>query len=183
MQDVVDSLDVAKGTVYYYFKSKEELLEAVIHDIIDETTAQMQIIVDQADGSAVDKIRLLFLAGRQVNSHEDILEHLHQPGNRNMHARLLAVAVQKQAPLYAALIQKGREEGLFQTNTPLESAEFILAALQFLTDEGIYPWPPETLARRILAFPSIIENQLKAQPGTFEFLLEITQPGQEENPI
>ena len=51
---------------------------------------------------------------------------------------------------------------------PLESAELLLAGLQFLTDHGIYPWSPEDLQRRHRAIPGLIEAQLKAKPGTIK---------------
>ena len=40
----------------------------------------------------------------------------------------------KLAPLYGELIKQGCDEGIFHTQTPLESAEFILSGAQFLTD-------------------------------------------------
>ncbi|HEY5260154.1 MAG TPA: hypothetical protein VIJ46_05840, partial [Rhabdochlamydiaceae bacterium] len=64
------------------------------------------------------------------------------------------------------------DEELFTTEAPLECAEFILSGIQFLTDVGIYPWTQEDLARRILVFPKLIEQQLQAAPGSFKFLAE-----------
>jgi len=171
MQDVMEYLGIAKGTIYYYFKSKEELLEAVINDIVDERLAQMQAVLAASSGNALERLRALVTAGNMAGENEELLEQLHRPANYAMHARLLATALQKQAPLYAALFEQGCAEGLFQTDTPLETAEFILSAVQFLTDEGIYPWTQETLLRRARAIPALIETQLKAKPGSFQFLL------------
>jgi AcrR family transcriptional regulator len=36
MQGVMEKLNVAKGTIYHYFSSKEDLLESVVEDLIDE---------------------------------------------------------------------------------------------------------------------------------------------------
>ena len=36
MQELMDKLNIAKGTIYHYFSSKEELLEAVVEDLVDE---------------------------------------------------------------------------------------------------------------------------------------------------
>ncbi len=170
MQDIIEYIGIAKGTIYYYFASKEELLEAVVHDIVEESIAQMRHVIDESTGNALDKFRALVSAGSVAEDNKDILQQLHRPGNLGMHARLLAVTIQKQAALYAELFRQGCAEGLFQTDTPLETAEFILSALQFLTDEGIYPWPQETLLRRARAFPALLEAQLKAPPGSFQFL-------------
>jgi AcrR family transcriptional regulator len=171
IQDVMDHLGIAKGTIYHYFKSKEELLEAIIENIVDENIEQMQILMKEVKGNALEKTRMLIGAGNMAAHNNEILEHLHQPGNTGMHIRLLAATLVKQAPLYAELIRQGCEEGVFQTDTPLECAEFILSAIQFLTDQGVYPWTQEELTRRALAFPGLIEAQLKAAPGSFQFML------------
>jgi len=172
MQDVMDQLGIAKGTIYHYFKSKEELLEAVVESIGEEDLARKQALLDATPGSALVKIRALLRAGSLAEEHAEILESLHSPGNLGMHIRQLAVALMQQAPLYADLIQQGCNEGLFQTEHPRECAEFILSAVQFLTDMGIHPWSQEDLLRRALAFPALIEALLQAPQGSFRFMLE-----------
>jgi AcrR family transcriptional regulator len=172
MQDVMDHLGIAKGTIYHYFKSKEELLEAVIKNIVDETIEQMQLAISEINGNALEKIRVLIGTGNIAKNNNEVLDHLHQPGNAGMHTRLLAVALIKQAPLYGELIRQGCEEGIFHTDAPLECAEFLLSAIQFLTDSGIYPWTHDDLVRRARAFPGLIEAQLKAAPGSFQFMLD-----------
>jgi AcrR family transcriptional regulator len=173
MQDVMEALNIAKGTIYHYFKSKEELLEAVIEDIIEENFDKMQnLIKAAAEENALEKMKLLVKAGRIAADNNDILDHLHQPGNYAMHTRLLAAILIKHAPLYAELIRQGCEEGIFKTETPLECAEFLLSGVQFLTDVGIYPWTQQDLTRRMQAFPKLIEQLLLATPGSFQFLID-----------
>ena len=169
MQDVIELLGIAKGTIYHYFKSKESLLEAVIEDIVEQSLVRMRTIVHEK-GNALQKIKLVVKEGHLATEHKSILDHLHKPGNDVMHCRLLAYAISKQAPIYAELIQQGCEEGIFQTKWPLECAEFILSALQFLTDVGIHPWSNEDIQRRMKAFPRLIEQQLQAPKNAFEFL-------------
>ncbi|MCB1111186.1 MAG: TetR/AcrR family transcriptional regulator [Chlamydiales bacterium] len=177
MKDVMESVGIAKGTIYHYFKSKKELLEAVIDDMVTESLDAMQRVVDGAEGNALQKIQSLTERGNIAAEEPAILDHLHQPGNEAMHVRLLAATLAKQAPLYAQLIQQGCDEGLFHTDCPLESAEFVLAAVQFLTDVGIYPWTEKELIRRARAFPKLIEQQLKAPPGSFDFMVQSSVHG------
>lgn len=172
MQDVIDSINIAKGTLYHYFKSKEELLEAVIEDIAQQSIEQMKKIVKEAHGNALQKIQLLMKAGNLAAKHENLLDSLHKPGNQEMHTRLLVKILILQSPFYAALIQQGCEEGVFKTESPLECAEFILSGIQFLTDVGIYPWAQEDLDRRMKCFPKIIEQLLGAPTGSFKFISE-----------
>jgi len=177
MQDVMERLNIAKGTIYHYFISKEALLEAVVENIVDETIGQMEQALPGLKGNALEKMGFLFGAGNVAADNREVMDPMHQPANMEMHHRLLAVTILKLAPLYGDLIRQGCEEGIFQTDTPLECAEFILSALQFLTDFGIYPWTQETLIRRAQAFPGIVEAQLKAPPGSFQFLNPIEGSG------
>jgi AcrR family transcriptional regulator len=172
MQDVMRVLGIAKGTIYHYFKSKEDLLAAVIEEIIEQSLEQIRTVLRESKGNALQRLKQLVKVSRLAEEHKNVLEALHKPGNDAMHTRLLALAIIKQAPLYAALIQEGCEEGIFKTETPLECAEFILSAIQFLTDMGIYPWAQEDLHRRTQAFPQFIERLLQAPDGSFRFLIE-----------
>jgi len=171
MQNIMAYLDIAKGTIYHYFKSKEELLEAVIEDIAEENLVQMEGLFRELKGNALKKFETLLQKGNL--SSEKLLEELHKPSNAAMHLRILMTVLRKQVPLYAALINQGCEEGLFKTEHPLECIEMILFSVQFLTDMGIHPWTSEELSRRIHAFPNLIESLLKARPGSFNFMLKL----------
>ncbi|MCB1149607.1 MAG: TetR/AcrR family transcriptional regulator, partial [Chlamydiia bacterium] len=109
--------------------------------------------------------------GNLSKEHPEFLDQLHRPTNAGMHLRILVETLGKLAPIYEKLIQQGCDEGIFHTEHPRECAEFILAAVHFLTDTGIYSWTPEDLKRRMKAFPSLIEQQLNAAPGSFKFLI------------
>lgn len=169
MQDFMNHLGIAKGTIYHYFASKEELLEAVVENIVTEHFEKMHILMQETKGNALKKIQALILGGKIFAPF--VLDQLHDKGNEALHTRLLVAALMKQAPLYAELIEQGCKEGIFHTQNPLECAEFILSAVQFLTDLGIHPWSEEDLKRRNQAFPSLIEQLLKAPAGSFLFLL------------
>jgi AcrR family transcriptional regulator len=170
MQDVMTDLGIAKGTIYHYFRSKDELLDAVCDDIVEATTAQMRGLADATPGTALDKLRAVVLGGAVSAEDTELLERLRPSGDSGMQARLLAVAIEKQGPLYAALLEQGRTEGVFQLDNPLETAEFMLAAFQFLTDELIHPWPVDALLRRAQALPWLLERLLGTAPGAFAFL-------------
>lgn len=177
MRDVMVRLKIAKGTIYHYFKSKEVLLEAVLDSIVEDHLRSNKEVLNTLKGNALEKIEQ-FILGNIANDHTmEIVESLHQPANAGMHTRLHAKLIVMQAPLYGELFLQGVEEGFFTTQYPLEAAEFILSAITFLTDMGIYPWTEEQLLRRVKAIPALIENQLGAQAGSFDFLIDILSHG------
>ncbi len=171
MRHVMDKLGVAKGTIYHYFRSKEELLEVVVSETINEITAALEQLVESAEGSALQTLQQLVEASNIEEKSAPILEGLHNPANNGMHTRQLAETITKIAPIYASVIEQGVAEGVFQTQHPLEAAEMILTAVQFLTDLGVHPWTPEALMRRAIAFPALLEAQLQAPKDSFNFLL------------
>lgn len=170
MQDVMDSLGIAKGTIYHYFASKEALLEAVVIHMVDSRLAEIEAKLKQTRGNALKKFKKLVELGNMAKEEPKLLDHLHRPTNAAIHIRILVETLNKFIPIYEKIIQQGCDEEIFQTDHPRECAEWILSAVQFLTDTGIYPWANEDLRRRAKAFPSLIEQQLKAAPGSFQFL-------------
>ena len=176
MKDVMRHLGIAKGTIYHYFSSKEELLEAVIDSVAEDEMERLQAVLDDIEGTALDRLEQLILSSAKHGAdddHQELMDHLHQTSNAGMHIRLLAKVVTAQAPLYAELFRLGCKEGTFTTDHPLECAEFLLSGIQFMTDMGIYPWTEDQLERRWNAFPSLVESQLGAPDGSFSFLHRI----------
>lgn len=172
MQEVMTKLGIAKGTAYHYFKSKEELLEVVVEEMVAEYMAVVEKALKKCKGNSLEKMKVLVASGKTHPHKKETLDDLHRPENMGMHVRLLACTLAKLAPLYADVIAQGCNEGLFRTAHPLECAEILLAGIQFVTDIGYHPWSQPDLDRRTKAIPTIIEDLLRAPKGTFSFLLE-----------
>jgi AcrR family transcriptional regulator len=175
MQDLMKELNIAKGTIYHYFASKEELLEAVVEDIIDGEFRRKQALVDRC---RVEKLSAIEIIVRMVTDrtpaqdNEQILETLHRPENLTLHVRQLGRYIEKLGPLWQQIFEQGNSEGVFRVTNPLECAETILSGIQFVTDTGFYPWSEAQLARRMAALPAILEALLGTRKGAFSFLAE-----------
>ncbi|MCH9611762.1 MAG: HTH-type transcriptional repressor KstR2 [Chlamydiia bacterium] len=170
MSDIMKSLNIAKGTIYHHFESKDVLFAAVLEDIVDQLVKKLTKVVTQSDLSAIEKVQALVREGNISHENDALLEELHKPVNSALHTRLLALTVERLAPLYARVIEQGCDEGTFHTKAPLECAEMILSSVQFLTDQGIYAWSMDSLKRRNQGFPLLIEQLLSAPKGSFNFL-------------
>ncbi len=175
MQELMDKLNIAKGTIYHYFSSKEDLLESVVEDLINEELQRKKQLLKSRrcrNLNALEKFRVLVTSDTMAEEDLQILKNLHHPGNTLIHTRQLGSYLIQLAPIFAAVIEEGCDQGVFKTEHPRECAEFMLAGFQFLTDLGFYPWSQAQLARRMKAFPSLIEAQLSAPKGSFSFLTE-----------
>lgn len=58
LEDVAWAADFTKGAVYYYFKSKENLLLEILNDIEERSIGATDAAVRNLQGSVVDKITL-----------------------------------------------------------------------------------------------------------------------------
>lgn len=59
LEDVAERLDVTKGSLYYYFASKEELVTAAIETLGNEWTARLADLPAAHEGSAARRLRAL----------------------------------------------------------------------------------------------------------------------------
>jgi AcrR family transcriptional regulator len=181
MNDVMKALSIAKGTIYHYFESKEKLLEAAVDHLVEAHLRERLEKLEASRGNALMKLRILFPSDGSAGQNDQTIDQLHKPGNIRLHTRMLGVLVKQMAPVFGKLVRQGCEEGLFESEYPEETAELLLAGVQFLVDEGFFPWEEGVILRRQRAIPRIVESALKAERGSFDFLFPQapTQPDRE----
>ena len=59
LEDVAEKLDVTKGSLYYYFASKDELGTAAIETLGDDWTARLEELAGAHDGPPAERLRAL----------------------------------------------------------------------------------------------------------------------------
>ncbi len=171
VEAIIQRVGVAKGTFYYYFKSKENILDALVHEIVDQRYEEYKKIADDSKIRAIDKMRLMLRGDNQFSEKENnLMENLHRPENRELHERINIEIVLKIAPVFAEVIEQGKKESVFNVEYPLETLQFLLAGSQFLLESGLFKWNKEEQAKRMQSMQTIIERSLGAAPGSFSFL-------------
>jgi len=58
MDDIALESGLSKGTLYWYFKSKKELFLALVRSIMQQIESGWQVLVDDPDKTATEKLRL-----------------------------------------------------------------------------------------------------------------------------
>ncbi|WP_107942846.1 TetR/AcrR family transcriptional regulator [Metasolibacillus fluoroglycofenilyticus] len=175
INDILQTIGIAKGTFYHYFKSKEEVLDAIIERIIQADVVKAQHIAANPALSAVDKLFAILLAQapQQGDEKEQLIEHFHQPDNAEMHQKSLVQAVIHLSPVLTEVIQQGIKEKIFNTDYPQETVEFLLVSAQVMFDDGFFQWQPEEMQQRAVAFVQLMERALGAKNGSFKKMLTI----------
>ena len=163
VNDILKRIGIAKGTFYHYFVSKEEVLDAVIGQIIDQEISRAKEI-QASNGSALEKL-ITFLAqnSQEDERKEEIVDKFQMPENSLMKQRALAGTINQVCPVLAEMIEVGRQQGEFNTAYPLESIQFLIAGIQTMFDE-IEKLPPEIIQYRIIAATDLIYKTLDVNP-------------------
>lgn len=168
---IIREIGVAKGTFYYYFKSKEDILGAIVDRAVDLLIEQASQVADEPSMTAMSKMALL-LSNTQIGdeSNRALAEMMHLPGNRALHELSNIQTVLRLSPVLARIVEQGNEEGVFATDRPLETVQFLLTGAQFLLDGGLFDFSAdETRARREVV-QQIVEKAFGASPGSFHFM-------------
>ncbi len=133
VSDIVKAAGVAQGTFYLYFKTKDDVVLAVVDSIVDRLQASLEAAVAGEGISAVERLRLLCDALGSLTAvpgTTEIVDFMHAPENRPLHDRLVASLAPKLVDLMAGVIRQGVAEGSFDVPDPRAAAWFVLAGLQ-----------------------------------------------------
>lgn len=171
VEAIIKEMGVAKGTFYYYFKSKEEVLEAIVDHTLDQIVKMAEQVADDASMNALTKMELL-LSNSQIGDEDtkDVAEHLHLPANRELHEVTNIQTVLRLSPVLAKIVKQGNEEKVFNVKRPLETMQFLLTGGQFLLDGGLFDFSEQEILERRMVLQEILEKVLEAERGTFDFM-------------
>lgn len=167
--DILAKVGIARGTLYHHFKSKEDIMDA----LIDRYTVRL---LDRAQAIALDKsipvieriirvVMALNISGDGESSKE-IMEHIHKPQNALMHQKIHKVIINGVPPILTDIIREGIEQGLFSTPFPYECMEMVVIYANTVFDEDLVTMTDEERGQRVLAFVCNVERLLGAESGS-----------------
>ena len=170
--DIAKKAGIAKGGMYYYFKSKEEALDALAQRQYADVIEGCRQALESSNADALTRLKMLLHIYRStaVDASVDIM--LHQPENAAIHQKSMADIVRGLSPLLAGILRQGHAEKLFSCDAPEEYAEVMLSFLVFLLDPGLFTWTEQETARKLRAFARFLEKSLCAPENSFAFLHE-----------
>ena len=134
IQAIIDAVGIAKGTFYHHFRSKEDLLVALVDDMTGSILSAVRPLISQAGLDARE--RLLSLLRNAANIKMDRLDQsillvrqLAQPGNQRLYQSIQQATRQAIVPVFEVLVREGRDEGIFRVNLVEETVQMLMALL------------------------------------------------------
>ncbi|MGN0405832.1 MAG: TetR/AcrR family transcriptional regulator [Bariatricus sp.] len=168
VNDILNAVGIAKGTFYYYFKSKEEVLDAAIDLVSEQVMEKVNKVVDQTGISPVDRVIQVLLATRVTNPTEEVLiQEMHKTENALLHQKTLLSILTMLTPVLTEILEEGNRIGAFHCAYPEQSVQILLSASLTLLDDGIFHVEKEQAQKLFEALVSAMEKILGVEEGTF----------------
>ena len=169
ISDILSKLEIARGTLYYHFESKEAIMDAIIERSARNIVEEAQSIVLKKELSAYEKIFALFsgTSMKRMSGGDLIIDYLNQPQNALFHEKSNRSVIQKITPILGDIIKEGVNEGSFTNDFPYESAELILTMIMGFMDVTFEGMDENDLNRRLEGLLYNMERMLGAKEGSF----------------
>lgn len=173
VSDIAKQAGIGKGSIYYYFKSKEDILEAVIERSYSNAIEKAKELVESSDLDALTKMEVIFRTCR-----ESSLELLRQESNNYfelqqsalMHQQYIRIMVKNLKPILADIIRQGNDEGTMSCQSPEEASEIVLILLTIKLDKQLSGENVIQTRKTLDVFAYMLENSFSIEKGKLSYL-------------
>lgn len=168
IDEIIAEAQIAKGTFYYHFKSKEDLLEALINKMIMESTERAKKFLS-APLSVPEKAVAIITSFRPEQSEMVIQNALHKKENAIIHEKINKRVIDEAVPILCEVVLEGISQGILECDNVKERVRMTLIISSAMFDHGDFT-PAD-----IDVFIDTIEKLLGAKKNTFEFIRQLIQ--------
>lgn len=173
VSEIAQTAGMGKGSIYYYFSSKEAILEALIERTYEKPLEVATTLADQKDISPFTRMAMIFQACRNSSS-----EFLKQKDSSSagaqegayIHQRFLNHLISGLKPTLAQIIRQAIAQGQITFAYPAALAEIVLIVLTVKLDNTIVPSVQSDIEETIRGLVALLEKGTENPVGSLNFL-------------
>ena len=170
VDQIVKTAEVAKGTFYYYFKSKEDVLDCIMEKVSDDMINHLKPIIDKNNLTAFEKLKELLISMRQFYStNNNVINDIHTIEDAQVHQQSLVRSIVTIAPLMAEIIREGVDNGEFKTDYPEALSEVLLTSAHYLLNSELFITNRQGYTERVKVIQELAEKGLSLPKGSFQY--------------
>jgi AcrR family transcriptional regulator len=160
IQDIINKLKMSKGAIYHHFKSKEEILEAVINRRSIYAREMLDILVKntKADNTKEKIKKILYEIATDTQNHAIDIILCSQINNPQFVVAGLQGTVKDDASVISKLFMEGVLDGSIETQYPMECAEIFMLLLNIWTNPVLFYRNLDETERRFIALQQIMKK-------------------------
>lgn len=178
--DILEKVGIARGTLYYHFKSKEDILDGVIERITNRLAAEAKRIARNKELPLLERLTKAVMSLNVENRiGQEVMEQVHRPQNALMHQKMQERLLTGINPIFTDLIEEGVRAGICRTDYPKETVEMLmLYANTAFDDINMADLSREEKEKKINGFIYNSERLMGMEKGSLqEALMKIFQKG------
>ncbi len=166
--DILERVGIARGTLYYHFRSKEDILNAMIERINRSLIAKARMIAADTSIPVIDRV-VATISGLRVDNElgQEIIDQVHKPQNALMHQKMQQNLIEGVVPVIAGIVEEGNRQGIFNIRYPEETTEMLILYSGVVFDDD-YDEDTERVQKRTQAFLYNTEILLGAKEGSVQ---------------
>ena len=171
--DILEEIGIARGTLYYHFKSKEDILDAMIERLTNQMVEKASVIALDESIPVLERLTRTMLSLNLDNELGDmIMEQVHRPQNALMHQKLENMLLGRVNKLITKIAEDGIKQGIMHTDYPAEAVEMIMT-YSYSAFDSLNQYSEEEEQRKMMGFIYHAERVLGMESGA---LLETIKP-------
>lgn len=176
VENIINAANIAKGTFYYYFKTKKDLLTEIANGISQKIHALIEDVSKSQSLSVVEKLNRIF-AGPEKNTiiSSKVMTAIHNAENRELQEKLNVYYIKEIVPLIADVFNQGYNEGLWEKKISLKNMQIILGGAQFVLDSGLFAWQNWQIKDFLFEIERLLECLIDAKAGIFRTIFRNSQ--------
>ncbi|MCM1107402.1 MAG: TetR/AcrR family transcriptional regulator [Blautia sp.] len=177
VSEIAQQAGIGKGSIYYYFPSKEAILEALISRSYEKPIETASALAGQTDISPFTRMAMIFQACR--NSSTEFLNRKTTVNTSSaqekalLHQKYLTHLISQLTPALTEIIRQGIEAGDIHFSNPAALAEIVLIVLSVKLDNTLVPSTKEEVENTIQGLTELLEKGTDNPPGSLNFLMSI----------
>lgn len=170
VSDIVAKVGVAQGLFYYYFKSKDEILDEVVGRFAELYFSVLNNLNNDDQLNAIQKLQHIFQQMfKLMVENERLVLYMHRAENELLHYRLEQKFTNQAITLFLNIIEQGIRENIFEVEYPRETAEILMAGIGNMPSIFQEGRNLEQLYQKLRAGLTVIEKALGAPKGSLRF--------------
>ena len=125
VQDIVKKVGLVQGTFYYHFKSKYELLDAVVDYEMRKNIAVLESIATDEKLSTLEKVQVTINLNPD-NERRRFIKLIRSEENAVLYMKSQKKMAEELVPFLTKMIEAGNKEGVLNVPYPRETVELLL---------------------------------------------------------
>ena len=161
IQDIINELGgLTKGAIYHHFKSKEEIMQAVIDHLFKGVDEMLSGVRDDKGLNGLEKLRKISLVSLNNPAQNEVA--LAAPNllrNPKLLAAQIEHIIQKAVPVYIQpIIEQGMKDGSIRTDYPRELSEVLVILTNLWLNPAVIEATPEIMLRKLRFFDEFLKS-------------------------